>query len=62
MYYLFLNNHLGPVYNIKISFKKEDIYPQFEGDFTDSGDEYAMASFSAPILIRLNIESATKYF
>ena len=53
---------LEPVYNIKYSFKEEDIYPQFKGGDVDKAKMYAMTSFSAPLLIRLNLQIADKMF
>ncbi len=53
---------LEPVYNIKYSFKEEDIYPQFKGGDVDKAKMYAMTSFSAPLLIRLNLQIGDKMF
>jgi len=55
---------LEPVYNIKLSFKKEDVYPSFgaDNDLTESDKMYAITSFSAPLLLRLNIQVGNTIF
>ncbi len=53
---------LEPVYNIQYSFKEEDLYPQFVGGDTDKDKMYAMTSFSAPLLVCLNIQAGKKVF
>ncbi len=53
---------LEPAYNIDYSFKEEDIYPQFADDWAGSDIAYAITSFSAPLLLRLNIQVSNKIF
>ena len=53
---------LEPAYNIAYQFKKEDIYPQFKDGGKDKEKMYAMTSFSAPLLLRLNIQVDKKIF
>jgi len=54
---------LEPVFNGNISFKKEDIYSFYEEeDLQFSIKEYAITSFSAPLLVRLNLKIRKKIF
>lgn len=53
---------IEPIYNLQYKFKKEDIYPHFTDDWTDSDKMYATTSFSAPLLLRLNIQVSNKTF
>jgi len=53
---------LEHVYNIQCTFKKEDIYTNFNEDYTDEFKMSAMPSFSAPLLLRLNIQISQKTF
>ena len=47
---------LEPVYNVHFRFKEEDLYPQFADDLDDYYSKaYAINSFSAPLLARLNL-------
>jgi len=52
---------LEPIYNIKLSIKKEDLYPGYD-DLSEKDKMYAMTSFSAPILLRLNIQTNKRIF
>lgn len=51
-----------PVYHVKFTLKKEDIYDHFYEDITDQMKMYSMVSFSSPILLRLNIQLGKKTF
>jgi len=53
---------IEPIYKLQYKFKKEDIYPHFTDDWIDSDKMYAMTSFSAPLLLRLNIQVSNKVF
>lgn len=53
---------LEPVYNVNYRIKIEDIYPHFEEDYVDKANMYAMTSFSAPLLVRLNLQVKDNIF
>jgi hypothetical protein len=45
-----------PVYNIHYCIKHEDLYPEYTEDCVDKVKMYANPSFSAPLLVRLNLQ------
>jgi hypothetical protein len=51
-----------PVYKIHYCIKEEDLYPEYTEDAVDKAKMYAMLSFSAPLLVRLNIQVDKKIF
>jgi outer membrane protein with beta-barrel domain len=53
---------LEPIYKVEYTIMDEDIYPHFGEDITDIANDYAMTSFSSPLLLRLNIQVNEKTF
>lgn len=53
---------LEPIYNIKLSFKKEDLYSNFEEGWVGTDRTYATISFSVPLLTRLNFQIGNNTF
>jgi hypothetical protein len=54
---------LEPIYNFDYKFKDGDIFPQFdEEDLMDSATEYAILTYSVPLLIRLNLKVNKKVY
>jgi len=53
---------LEPVYNVHYRFNKNDIYSIFVDNLENNAKMYAMTSFSAPLLVRLNIQVNKKTF
>ena len=54
---------LEPVYKVRVNIKKEDVYSHLEEDVLTLDEKYyAMTSFSAPILLRLNLQISKRIF
>ena len=53
---------LEPSYKIRTTINKEDIYSHFDEDLVDTWNSYAIVSFSAPLLVRLNIQASKNTF
>lgn len=53
---------LEPIYNIQTSIKKEDLYSTYESNVLVDAKMYSITSFSAPLLLKLNILASSKMF
>ena len=51
-----------PIYSIHNHIYKNDIYSNFEEDYISNAKAYAMFSFSAPLLLRFNLQTSSKSF
>jgi len=51
-----------PVYNISYTIFNKDLYPGSEGDLLNKAKAYSLMTFSAPLMLRLNIQSTSKTY
>ncbi len=51
-----------PIYNIRYTIYKKDIYSNFTEDWVSNAKSYAIVSFSAPLLLRFNLQTSNNSF
>ncbi len=53
---------LEPTLNVQYKVLQKDLYPHFTEDWEDKINSYAMVSFSAPLLVKMNIQLSKSFF
>jgi hypothetical protein len=51
-----------PVYNVHYRIYNKDLYTGYDGDLVDNYKSYAIVTFSAPLLVRLNLQAGNHTF